>query len=224
MRNIILASAALAAIVASANATFTNYSVVTTAAGALNVYQVYGNFNGATDTVLNAFQIHNTNGSGLIQGFTHNDALTGGVASTVSGTWNPQFVLAPGAIDSFLCIGGGTGFASGNSTNGDPGFGTAGFNQVGLPDTAAAGVAGWFNSNPPNIQGRVNASGQVLLGQFVLSSSANMVLFMKVGYNNGIAGSAVQFGEGTFTLGAIPAPGAVALLGLAGLAGRRRRA
>ena len=51
-----------------------------------------------------------------------------------------------------------------------------------------------------------------------------MVLFMKVGYNNGIAGSAVQFGEGTFTLGAIPAPGAVALLGLAGLAGRRRRA
>ncbi len=224
MRNLILASAALAAIVASANATFTNYSVVTTAAGALNVYQVYGNFNGATDTVLNAFQIHNTNGSGLIQGFTHNDALTGGVASTVSGTWNPQFVLAPGAIDSFLCIGGGTGFASGNSTNGDPGFGAAGFNQVGLPDTAAAGVAGWFNSNPPNIQGRVNASGQVLLGQFVLSSSANMVLFMKVGYNNGIAGSAVQFGEGTFTLGAIPAPGAVALLGLAGLTGRRRRA
>ena len=224
MRNFVLASAALAGIVASANATFTNYSVVTTAAGALNVYQVYGNFNGATDTVLNAFQIHNTNGSGLIQGFTHNDALTGGAASTVSGTWNPQFVVAPGAIDSFLCIGGGTGFASGNSTNADPGFGAAGFNQVGLPDTAAAGVAGWFNSNPPNIQGRVNASGQVLLGQFVLSSSANMVLFMKVGYNNGIAGSAVQFGEGTFTLGAIPAPGAVALLGLAGLAGRRRRA
>ena len=102
MRNFVLASAALAGIVASANATFTNYSVVTTAAGALNVYQVYGNFNGATDTVLNAFQIHNTNGSGLIQGFTHNDALTGGAASTVSGTWNPQFVLAPGAIDSFL--------------------------------------------------------------------------------------------------------------------------
>ncbi|RLS93905.1 MAG: PEP-CTERM sorting domain-containing protein, partial [Planctomycetota bacterium] len=29
--------------------------------------------------------------------------------------------------------------------------------------------------------------------------------------------------EGNFTLGAIPAPGAIALLGLAGLTGRRRR-
>lgn len=222
MRNFVLASAALAGIVASANATFTNYSVVTTAAGALNVYQVYGNFNGATDTVLNAFQIHNTNGSGLIQGFTHNDALTGGAASTVSGTWNPQFVLVPGAIDSFLCIGGGTGFASGNSTNADPGFGAAGFNQVGLPDTAAAGVAGWFNSNPPNLQGRV-VSGQVLLASMVLAvgDTTGRTFFMKVGYNSGVAGAPVQFGEGLFTL---PTPGAVALLGLAGLAGRRRRA
>ena len=46
---------------------------------------------------------------------------------------------------------------------------------------------------------------------------------LKIGYNNGVAGSPVQFAEATFTLGAIPAPGAIALLGLAGLAGRRRR-
>jgi hypothetical protein len=31
------------------------------------------------------------------------------------------------------------------------------------------------------------------------------------------------FGNGSFGLGVIPAPGAMALLGLAGLAGRRRR-
>ena len=43
---------------------------------------------------------------------------------------------------------------------------------------------------------------------------------LTVGYNDGVPGSAVQFGTGTFSL---PAPGAVALLGLAGLAGRRRR-
>jgi hypothetical protein len=46
---------------------------------------------------------------------------------------------------------------------------------------------------------------------------------LTVGYNDGVPGTAVQFGTGTFDLGVIPAPGAVALLGLAGLAGRRRR-
>ena len=109
-----------------------------------------------------------------------------------------------------------------NSTNGDPGFGVAGFNQVNMPDTATVGVAGWFNSNPPNLQGRVGPAGTMLLGQFALSNTAFMTLFMKVGYNSGIAGAPVQFGEGTFNLG-VPAPGAIALLGLAGLTGRRRR-
>ena len=218
-----MVSAAIAAAVSSmASATFTGYTVTTTAAGSLNVYQVFGNFNGATDTVLNAFQIHNTDGSGLITGFHHNDAITGGVDSTVAGTWNPQFTVSPVAADSFVCIGGSTGFSSGNSTNGDPGFGTAGFNQVNMPDTAAVGVAGWFNSNPPNLQGRVGPAGTMLLGQFALSNTAFMTLFMKVGYNSGIAGAPVQFGEGTFNLG-VPAPGAIALLGLAGLTGRRRR-
>ena len=218
----ILGLAAALAVVGSANANFTGYSVSSTTNGTYNMYQVFGNFDGATDTVLNAFQIHAIVGSSLA-GFVHNDALTSGAPSTVSGTWNPQFVLAPGAFDSYVCIGGGTGFASGNSTNGDPGWGTAGINQPGIPDGPTAGVAGWFNSNPPNIQGRVNAAGQVLLGQFVINDAASITMFLKVGYNNGVAGSAVQFGEGTFTLGQIPAPGAVALLGLAGLAGRRRR-
>ena len=122
-------------------------------------------------------------------------------------------------MDSYVCIGGGTGFASGNSTAADPGWGNAGFNQAGIADTASVGVAGWFNQNPPNLQGQ-NIDGKTLLGQFVLSDSASMSLFMKIGYNAGVSGSPVQFGEGIFTL---PAPGAVAILGLAGLAGRRRR-
>ena len=219
---LMVAAAAAAAVSSLASAAFTGYTVTSNTVGGLTAYQVFANFNGATDTVLNAFQIHNTNNSGVISGFHHADALTGGVDSTAAGTWNPQFVLAPGAMDSFVCIGGGTGFASGNTTNADPGFGAAGFNQVNLPDTATGGTAGWFNSNPPNNQGRVNASGQVLLGQFVLANAANMTLFLKVGYNNGVSGSPVQFGEGTFQLG-VPAPSAIALLGLAGLAGRRRR-
>jgi hypothetical protein len=221
-----LTAAAAAAMSSAALATFTGYSVsVAQSAGGLTAYQLFANFNGATDTVLNAFEIHNTDGSGVIGGMYHADALNGGVSSNVAGTWNPQFVLVPGAMDSWVCIGGGTGFASGNSTAADPGWGPAGFNQAGIFDAAAAGTAGWFNQNPPNLQGRVgvgpNTATAVLLGQFVRADSSDaMTLFLKIGYNNGVAGSAVQFGEGTFTL---PTPGAIALLGLAGLAGRRRR-
>ena len=217
----ILGLAAALAVVGSANANFTGYSVSSTTNGTYNMYQVFGNFDGATDTVLNAFQIHAIVGSSLA-GFVHNDALTGGAPSTTVGSWNPQFTVAPGAFDSYVCIGGGTGFVSGNSTNGDPGWGTAGLNQAGIPDGTTAGVAGWFNSNPPNLQGRV-VSGQVLLASMVLAvgDTTGRTFFMKVGYNSGVAGAPVQFGEGLFTL---PTPGAVALLGLAGLAGRRRRA
>ncbi|MFM7052437.1 MAG: hypothetical protein ACKOYN_09945 [Planctomycetota bacterium] len=219
-----MAMAALtAAVSGAASAAFTGYTVTSNTVGSLTAYQLFGNFNGGTDTVLNAFQINLVSGATV---FHHADALTGGVHSTVAGTWNPQFVLAPGAMDSFVCIGGGTGFASGNSTNYDPDWGAAGFNQAQMPygSTPTTG-AGWFNGNPPNNQGRVNASGQVLLGQFVIGASdAEAVIQLRVGYNNGVSGSPVQFGVGTFSIGVpVPTPGAIALLGLAGLAGRRRR-
>ena len=216
-----------ASIAGVSSATFTSYSAVSGGSqGGLTKYSVYANFNGATDTVLNFFHINNESSNAAFTGFWHADALNGGVASQATGTWNPQFVLVPGAWDSYVMVGGGTGFASGNSSNADPSFGAAGFNTAQMPFPSPNNHAigpGWFNSNPPNIQGRVNAAGQVLLGQFVINDAASITMFLKVGYNNGVAGSAVQFGEGTFTLGQIPAPGAVALLGLAGLAGRRRR-
>jgi hypothetical protein len=209
------------AVTGVASATFTGYSTDRVVSGSLVKYTLYGNFSGPTDTVLNAFHFARLNGSAM---FHHADALNGGVDSTVAGTWNPQFVLVPGAMDSYVCIGGGEGFASGNSTAADPDWGAAGFNAAQPPygngDTSGPG---WFNQNPPNLQGRVNASGQVKLGQFVIALADENVggtYRLKLGYNDGVPGSAVQFADSTFTL---PTPGAIALLGLAGLAGRRRR-
>jgi hypothetical protein len=226
MKTGIIAAFAGIAVAGAAQAAFVSYEVTSTTVGALTKYELFGKFNGASDTVLNAFHLNKTVGGGSPV-FHHADALTGGVDSTVAGTWNPQFVLAPGAMDSYVCIGGGEGFASGNSTNADPDFGAAGFNQAQIPFLGAAGNTtngpGWFNSNPPNLQGRVNASGMVKLGQFILGSAdAPVTLFLKVGYSNGQSGAPVEFGQGTFTLG-VPAPGAIALLGLAGLTARRRR-
>ena len=208
------------AVAGVASADFTGYSVTADTVGNLTKYTLFGNFNGATDTVLNAFHISLVSGS---TSFYHADALNGGVSSNVAGTWNPQFVLVPGAMDSYVCIGGGEGFASGNSTAADPDWGAAGFNAAQIPYGNGNMGPGWFNQNPPNLQGRVNAQGQVKLGQFVVASdAADATIRLKLGFNNG-QGGGVQFADSTFTLGAIPAPGAVALLGLAGLAGRRRR-
>jgi TRAP-type mannitol/chloroaromatic compound transport system permease large subunit len=86
------------------------------------------------------------------------------------------------------------------------------------------GTIGWFNSSPPNLQGRVgvapNTATQVKLAQFVLSQGSSLMPFsLRTAYNNGTGGGVV-FADGTFYL---PTPGAIALLGLAGLAGRRRR-
>ncbi|MCE2882990.1 MAG: hypothetical protein LW636_11630 [Planctomycetaceae bacterium] len=218
--------AALAGLAVSgaASAAFTGYSVVRTVESGFARHVLYANFNGANDTVLNAFHLNRVAGAAPV--FVHNDAIGSG-NSTVAGTWNPTFVLVPGSLDSYVCIGGGEGFSSGNSTNADPDWGAAGFNQAQVPflavGTTTAGP-GWFNGNPPNNQGLRDGQGRVKLGQFVVSSTAaESTLFVKIGYNTG-AGTTVVFADGTFKLNeVIPAPGAIALLGLAGLAGRRRR-
>ena len=204
MKTGIIAAFAGLAVAGAAQATFTGFTVTSTVSGGLTKYQLFGNFNGATDTVLNAFHLNKTVGGGSPV-FHHNDALTGGVDSTVAGTWNPQFVTVPGAFDSYVCIGGGEGLASGNSTNADPDWGGAGWNVAQIPFIGAPGNTtngpGWFNSNPPNLQGRVNGAGQVRVGQFVRAATDGPVtLFLKVGYKVGTVGAPVQFGQGTFLL------------------------
>jgi len=230
-----LTALALAAAVSSAaSATFVEYVTVktsTTNSGvALDVYVLYARFNGATDTVLNAFNF-NAVGGATTNGFYHKDTTsynTGTLMKTY-GSWAPQATgnaATNRPFDSYLCIGGlptGT-----NTTSADPSWNAAGNSGWSRPDLPTGYNIGWFNSSPPNLQGRVggtgNTSTDVRLGQFVVDAGANIGSFnLKIGYNDGVAGSAVQFAETTFSLGAVPAPGAIALLGLAGLAGRRRR-
>ena len=209
---------AAACVAASASAGFTGFSTVNTVQGDGKVVsQVFANFDGANDTLLNVFQIAYTGGvgtSGFGSGnFYHSDFLTGLNYSTAAGTWNPAFTAGFGNADSFLTIGGAAGPL--NSTQGDPSFGAA-FNSSGL---VAGG--GWFNGNPTNLQGK-NVGGQTLIGQFIVDAGKGWNVSAKVGFNQGL-GTPTAFGDGTFTIG-VPAPGAIALLGLAGLAGRRRRA
>ncbi|MSR41031.1 MAG: hypothetical protein EXS10_03920 [Phycisphaerales bacterium] len=186
---------------AAASATFTGYSVeLAASANGLTKFVLYGTFDGATDTVFSTLNFEPRNGS-TNNGFWHSDALTGSMASLTAGTWHPQFVINASAFDSFVCIGGATGFASGNTTSAD---------------------AGWYDSDPLNLQGRVH-DGRVLLAQFVIASGdlSPREYFLKLGYTNSNEGAPMQFGEGVFFL---PTPSVIAMLGLAGLIARRRRA
>jgi len=228
-----------------ASAAFTGYTVVATnvtnSGQNLTRYELFANFNGATDTVLNVFNLAlvSTNEADGYAGFWHKDTSSGnsGVLSQQYGTWAPQAVgnaTANRPFDSFLLIGGNP--TGANTTNADPSWNSGGSgshagnsNGWTRPDLVNNPTIGWFNSSPPNNQGRVgvapNTATQVKLGQFVLSQDATQTLFrtfsLRTAYNNG-AGGGVLFNTENFTLG-VPAPGAIALLGLAGLAGRRRR-
>jgi MYXO-CTERM domain-containing protein len=224
-----------------ASAAFTGYTVVSTnftnSGYNLTRWEVFANFNGATDTVLNVFNFQAQGGWGAhldaASGFWHKDNsdYSGGVLGQEYGTWAPQLTGSATTnrpFDSFLLIGGNP--AAANTTNADPSWGLAGaggWNQAQIPttDLTNANAIGWFNSSPPNNQGRVgvapNTATQVKLGQFILSQgdSAFRTYTLRTAYNNGTGGGVV-FADGSFSL---PAPGAIALLGLAGLAGRRRR-
>ncbi len=226
-----VASMALAAAVSSAaSATFVDYVVTKTSTSnsgvSLDVYTVWARFNGATDTVLNAFNFNRVDGT-FTNLFYHKDNsdYNGGVLTTAAGTWAPQLTGSATLnrpFDSYLVIGGNAGAT--NSTNADPSWPAAGggWNR---PDVPNGANVGWFNSSPPNAQGRVGNTGNtatdVRLGQFVVAAGSNGGTWnLKIGYNSGVSGAPVQFAETTFNL---PTPGAIALLGLAGLAGRRRR-
>jgi predicted outer membrane repeat protein len=166
--------------------------------------RVYASMSGTNGTVLNAFKPHYLGGpiGSLAAGnFRHVDLLNGNVAGFTVGTWNPTLTTAANVgSDSFVTIGGNAGDFT-NTTTPDPGWGTAGWNQAGIPDTATAGVAGWFNGNPPNLQGRVDP---VTLRALVLATVSPLAKYgtinLEIGYNRGL-GTGSLFGVGTVTLG-----------------------
>ena len=200
----------------AANAGFVAYTVDSSTIGGRTVHRVYAQFDSTSDTVLRAFNIHAVQGD--LTGFIHNDIVSG-TESISSGSWNPNFVLA-GSGDSYLCIGGPAVLAGGNTTLADSGW-MSGWNTASIPDYASTGIAGWYNSLTENMQGRADASGRVLLGQFVLvAGHTARTISLRIGHNTSF-GSPVSESQGTFTL--VPGPGACALLALAGIAARRRR-
>jgi hypothetical protein len=193
---------------------------------------------GSTDyVVIDVFAQFDTNET---DGFAHqNSTMLSAFAAEISmsngadfaqndvagGSWDPKFSFdlpAAGSrpwVDSFVLVGGDPGAT--NNTNLDPNFDPSTGGQV-------ASGAGWFTGSPEALQGRVNSSLQVFVGRFALAYTSDAIgtslnFETTLSYNYGI-------GTGTFFAGdnnsweIVPAPGALALLGLGGIVARRRRA
>ena len=182
---------------------------------ALDTYRVYATFDTPISSVLavgdNAddgieFSLRSSNGAFV------NDAAGSDFAP------NPTFLPFAPAVrwDTYITIGEAMGMGPGGvaMTFGTPGFASQ---AAGLTGDFTLDNAGFFQTMMP-LGEAVN--GRVLVAQITVTEGATVT-----GENWVITGLDVGFpfeALGSFTT-AIPAPGALALLGLAGLVGRRRR-
>ena len=181
------------------------------------VVDLWLEFDDVSDVMLNVYNFNDTN-----LGTTYYQSFTGGVW-TPNNQGPPFETEALQIADSFISIGGDGGSQSaGNGTGVDPNFGG---------NTAAGPGAngGWYNSDPTTPIGAVvstsftNTGLGVFIGRFSINGG-------ELNMGGGIGAATWNQGIGTegsqaaFQIVDIPAPGALALLGLAGFAGRRRRA
>ena len=220
-----LGVATTAAISTAASADFVGFDGVAEEVGDYTVIKMYAVYDQA-DIALNVFnaQISTVDNGG----FHQSDVQIG-----AGGTWAPNASLdipgfADSSIDSFATIGYGVGASA--ATNGSA------LDPTWLDATGGLGAyvpsgAGWYNGNPSSDQVATAQGGYdyaVWVGQFSFATSrveaAGALDFFIFDCEMGSkdASGEVFFGGDAYVW-AIPAPGAFALLGLGGLAARRRR-
>jgi hypothetical protein len=220
MTRFVLATVAASTLASAASAGFTGYSVQRTiTAGGNSQYQVFANFDQSNLVFLNAFSFVNNSGT---MNARHQDFF---VADGEVGTWQAgsSVSAADRGEDSWVTASG-LATSSGWGSALDPGFANGG--TVGDINNGA----GWYDATPGTAN-TIGAGGQqggfrILIAQIVRSGddSAQAVSNHSLQLSWKVAGTTTAiFGNGSFNIGVIPAPGAMALLGLAGLTGRRRR-
>ena len=227
MKKAAFAALGTAVLTTAASADFTNavaisYSKTVSdfggAAVTVGVTDLYMISNDAADTLLNVYNF-NLSGSAP-SSFYQSTTGAGWTPTNLGGPFDNQ---ATREGDSFVTIGGFGADAeqingAGEGTGLDPNFG-------GNSASAPGANAGWFNSNPPSANGLVGDTAVglgVLIGRFAVEGSEGPDMIgstLEVTWNQGLGTDGRQ---GAFTV-ISPAPGAIALMGLAGLTGRRRR-
>jgi hypothetical protein len=212
----------VAALVAAsaASAGFTGFTAARTVLSNGNIqYKVFANFDavglpaGQSWVFLNAYSHSTVSGT---MGAVHQDFFT---ADGEVGTWQAgsSVSAADRDFDSWVTASG-LATSSGWGTALDPGFTNGG--TVGDVNNGA----GWYDATP----GTANtvAANQMLIMQVVRTAAADASAYvanLSITYKVSGSSTPIQPGAFQYTLGVVPAPGAIALAGLAGLTGRRRR-
>jgi MYXO-CTERM domain-containing protein len=240
MKTVLFVAAAASAVVASADAGFLGFVASSRTVGAVTVIDIFAGVQNANDKFLN---VYNTTSNGVF-------VQKAGLATK---TWKPDaagFTSTRSTLDdSFMTAGtfsggayGGEYYASTN-TNGDPNFTGTSWNATPASPAATTipALAGWYTGDPTSVDnnaeslaglvGRVNGTNAaganfgiwcahlVLTGNQVIGTDFTFSAFASI--KDGVSGAVSQASS---SFAAIPAPGAIALLGLAGFAARRRRA
>ena len=218
MTRFVLASVVASSVASIASAGFTGFSVEQSTNSAGNsVFKVFANFDnvglgaGQNWVFLNVF--NHTTVSGSMNAFH---------SGSGAGTWVPQGTSSASHVgnDSWVTS---TGTHVGSQVALDPGF--VEFDSYGEPIPGVAeqipNGAGWYDATPGTANNISNNKIQIM--QIVREGGfgAQYVAGLQIGFKVSGTTTAI-FGQGNYTI-PVPAPGAVALLGLAGLAGRRRR-
>ena len=210
MNPLAFAASATLLLAASASAGFSTPNVRVTSADAigqqgqaLRIYSVFVDFDAANPSAFTLLSVYNHSvTSGSMSGVLHADE---------SASWNPLLTTSSiASIDSFVTISGLTGSGAGTAL--DPNFGD------GLGSTIP-NLAGWYDATPQTAI--VGASIKVM--QIALAAEdAGFTASLRVGYK--VSGTtSARFSDVGYSIGSVvPAPGALALLGLAGVALRRR--
>ena len=238
---------AVALITSSASAIFTGWTTESSIVGDRTIYKIYANFSntgtsgseGSAARVLNVFDFGKADstpeGNQIAAGRSgnmlavHNDNMMGdldtdgdGYADVFGsvGTWggsSADMSSTQSLTDSFVTMQG-IGLAWGTAL--DPSFAVP-FGPLAYDIAPPGNVnAGWYDSTPGTAN-LVGATLKVRLLQIarLTSTTTSFTANMTLGYA-AFGQTTPLFGYGSFT---IPAPGALALVGLAGAFGRRRR-
>ena len=209
----------LAATSSFATASFTGFTADRAVLSNGNIqYKVFANFDnvglqtGQSWVFLNAYSHSTVSGT---MNAVHQDFFT---ADGEVGTWQAgsSVSAADRDFDSWVTASG-LATSSGWGTALDPGFTNGG--TVGDVNNGA----GWYDATP----GTANTvtGGRMLMMQIVRTAANDTLYTANLSLTFKISGTStpIQPGAAQYSIGPVPAPGAVALAGLAGLAGRRRR-
>ena len=226
----LLACGIAAGVCTSSFAGFVGWTAKIQDRGTHYTMDVFAGMESASDKLLNVFNMNITaSGTSFFQ-----------AAGNAASKWKPiDDTSSTSSIDSFVTLGGFSSYGdnySSYSTAGDPNF----TNYTTANQTTIPALAGWYNGTPTvsdifavslsgfagdTVANSASASYGVWVAHFAFAKSATS------GTANISFGGRGAFNGGTnlldtriFAVGPVPAPGALALLGLAGFASRRRRA